>query len=125
MVDSQKLIDQYYPKDITKYDVIVGYRADNSYFSFAKNAIKNNIDISLLERIMKAGNLGYQVFLQSKKAFSQIKEIDNGKGYYEEVDLDEYFTKYEERDHLVREKVALLIDSDENTLQDTIEKYLE
>ena len=113
------------PKNIDKYDVIVGYRADDSYFSYAKNAIKNNIDISLLEKIMKTGKLGYQVFLQSKKAFDQIKEVDNTKGYYETVDFDEYFTKYEERDHSARESVADLMDSDENTLEDTIEKYLD
>lgn len=124
-VNAEKLIKKYLPKNIDKYDVIVGYRADDSYFSYAKNAIKNNIDISLLEKIMKTGNLGYQVFLQNKKAFDQIKEIDNTKGYYETVDFDEYFTKYEERDHSARESVADLMDSDENTLEDTIEKYLD
>lgn len=125
-VNSEKLIKKYLPKDIDKYDVIVGYRADDSYFSFAKNAIKNNIDISLLERIMKTGNLGYQVFIQSEKAFEHLIEIDkNNDGYFEEVDFDEYFIKYDERDHQAREEVARLIDSDENTLNDTIERYLE
>ena len=124
-VNSEKLIKKYLPKGIEKYDVIVGYRADDSYFSFAKNAIKNNIDISLLERIMKTGDLGYQVFLQSKKAFFQLKEIKNINGYFEEVDIDEYLLKYEERDHQAREAVSMLMDSDENTLQDTIERYLD
>lgn len=124
-VNAEKLIKKYLPKNIDKYDVIVGYRADDSYFSFAKNAIKNNIDISLLERIMKTGNLGYQVFIQSKKAFDNLKEIDNKNGYYKEVDFNEYSIKYNERDHQAREVVAALIDSDENTLEDTIEKYLD
>ena len=124
-VNAEKLIKKYLPKDINKYDVIVGYRADDSYFSFAKNAIKNNIDISLLERIMKTGDLGYQVFIQSKKAFNQLKEIKNDDGYYEEVDIDEYLLKYEERDHQARENVSSLMESDENTLEDTIEKYLD
>lgn len=123
-INAEKLIKNYLPKNINKYDVIVGYRADDSYFSFAKNAIKNNIDISLLERIMKAGNLGYQVFIQTEKAFNSLKEICNDKGYFEEVNIDEYFIKYEERDHQAREEVSLMIDSDENTLEDTIEKYL-
>ena len=123
-VNSEKLIKKYLPKRIEEYDVIVGYRADDSYFSFAKNAIKNNIDISLLDKIMRTGDLGYQIFLQSKKAFSQISEIKNKEGYFEEVDIDEYLLKYEERDHQAREEVAKLIDSEENTLEDTIEKYL-
>lgn len=124
-VNAEKLIKKYLPKNIDKYDVIVGYRADDSYFSFAKNAIKNNIDISLLERMLKAGDLDYQVFIQSEKAFKHLKEIKNSEGYFEEVDFDEYIMKYEERDHQAREAVASLMVSDENTLMDTIEKYLD
>ena len=123
--NAEKLINKYLPKELNKYDVIVGYRADDSYFSFAKNAIKNNIDISLLEKIMRIGNLGYQVFIQSENAFKQLIEIKNEEGYFEEVDFDEYFIKYEERDHQAREDVSKLMDSDENTLEDTIERYLD
>lgn len=125
-VNSEKLIAKYYFDEIEKYDVIVGYRADDSYFSFAKHTIKNEIDISLLELIMKTGDLGYQVFIQSKKAFTRLKEIDkNNEGYYLKVDHDEYFRKYDERDHLARNKVAEMINSDLNTLNDTLEKYLD
>ena len=125
LVNAEKLIKKYLPKDIDKYDVIVGYRADDSYFSFAKNAIRGDIDISLLEQIMRKRDLGYQVFLQSKKAFKQIKEIEYKNGYWEEVDRDEYFVKYDERDHQAREDEAALMNSDRNTLKDTIEKYLD
>lgn len=124
-INAEKLINKYYRSEIEEYDVIVGYRADDSYFYFAKNAIKNELDISLLELVMKTGNLGYQIFIQSKKAFKQLKEIEANKdGYYQYVDNDEYSVMYDEKDHFARRKVAEIIESDENTLSDTIEKYL-
>lgn len=125
-VNVEKLIAKYYYKEIDKYDIIVGYRADDSYFSFAKHAIKNEIDISLLELIMRTGDLGHQVFIKSKKAFEKLKEIEkNSSGYYMLVNHDEYFRKYDERDHLARNQVYNMINSDLNTLNDTLENYLD
>lgn len=121
-----KLIEQYYPAEIEKADVIIGYRADDSFFSFAKQAIRGEVDIKLLDEIMHTGKLGYQVFIQSSKAFSALKEVKaEGKNYYATVNQAEYSLKYNDRDHKARQYVADLIDSDRNTLKDTIEKYLE
>lgn len=57
--------------DITGYDIIVGYRADNSYFSFAKNFV-NAISLPQLQEAMRLGRLGKQVVLKSERAFRQI-----------------------------------------------------
>lgn len=125
-VNVQKLIDKYYKSEIEDYDVIVGYRADDSFFKFAKQAIRGEVDISLLEEIMKQGKLGYQVFLQSSKAFEKIKEVDMCKeGYYREVDFEKYSNLYNSRDGKAREYVENLIESERNTLSDTIEKYID
>ena len=125
-LNEKKLIDKYYDKEIENYDVIIGYRADDSFFSFAKQAIRGEVDISLLDEIMRQGKLGYQVFLQSERAFEKIKEIEmNEDGYYREVDYQKYSTLYNSRDTKARDYVANLIDSDRNTLTDTIEKYLD
>lgn len=124
-LNEQKLIDKYYDPEIEKYDVIIGYRADDSFFSFAKQAIRGDVDISLLDEIMQQGNLGYQIFIQSPKAFEHIKEIDmNSEGYYAEVDYQKYSELYNSRDTKARDYVANIIESDRNTLNDTIEKYL-
>ena len=47
--------------DYKSYDVIKGYRADDSYFSFASAFLNNTISLSQLERAMVLGKLGEQV----------------------------------------------------------------
>lgn len=60
-----------------KYDVVRGYRADDSYFTFAKNFVSNGISLQQLKKAMHLGALGEQIVLKSKKAFSQITYMDN------------------------------------------------
>lgn len=54
------------------YDVIIGYRADDSYFSFASAFLNNTISLAQLERAMFLGKLGEQVVLKSEQAFSHL-----------------------------------------------------
>ena len=72
--------------DISNYDVIKGYRADDSYFSFAKAFLSNQISYDQLCKSMKLGNLGEQFVLKSKKAFELIEftgyQIVDGKKYF-------------------------------------------
>ena len=65
------LLNSFLP-DITSYDVIIGYRADDSYFSFARSFVNNEISIEQLSNAMRLGKLGEQVVLKSKKAFSAV-----------------------------------------------------
>ncbi len=44
-----------------EYDVIRGYRADDSYFSFASAFLNNTISLEQLGRAMTLGKLGEQV----------------------------------------------------------------
>lgn len=55
-----------------KYDVIIGYRADDSYFSFAQDFLNNAISLRKLSRAMNLGKLGLQTVLKSERAFAQI-----------------------------------------------------
>lgn len=72
--------------DISGYDVIIGYRADDSYFTFAKNFVSNAISLQQLQRAMKLGELGEQVVLKSRKAFNHLKflgaEVAPSSVYY-------------------------------------------
>lgn len=63
--------------DLTGVDVIIGYRADDSYFSFARDFVKNTITVAQLSKAMQLGKLGIQVVLHSKKAFEQLTYIDS------------------------------------------------
>ncbi|MBQ9622913.1 MAG: DUF3990 domain-containing protein [Treponema sp.] len=54
------------------YDIIKGYRADDSYFSFANAFLNNTISLQKLNRAMYLGKLGEQIVIKSKKAFSRL-----------------------------------------------------
>ena len=70
------LLNNFYI-NVEDYDVIIGYRADDSYFSFAKDFLNGAMSVRVLKRVMKLGNLGNQVVLISEKAFNQIKYLGN------------------------------------------------
>lgn len=63
--------------DYKSYDIIKGYRADDSYFSFANAFLNNTISVSQLERAMVLGKLGEQVVALSEKAFDSISFIES------------------------------------------------
>ncbi len=64
-----------YPAEVDRADVVVGYRADDSYFSFAKAFLDNRITLRQLERAMRLGGLGRQVVLKSQRAFEALRFV--------------------------------------------------
>ena len=69
------------------YDIIIGYRADDSYFSFAQDFVAGTISLKKLSEAMRLGRLGEQIILKSQKAYNQIRFLDaepaDAKIYYE------------------------------------------
>ena len=92
------IIDNFYI-NIDDYDIIIGYRADDSYFSYARDFINNTISIEQLSKAMMLGELGIQIVLKSVKAFNSI--IFNG---YEDAESKIYYTKRLVRDMHARDK---------------------
>mgnify|MGYP002623924025 CR=1 FL=1 len=92
------LLDHFLP-DYKNYDIIKGYRADDSYFSFAKDFISNTISLEQLSRAMRLGKLGEQVVLKSKKAFDAV-QFERDKCEY--ADSSIYFPLREKRDSEAR-----------------------
>ena len=94
--------------DVEEYDLNIGYRADDSNFSFARSFVNNEISLKQLSYAMKLGKLGEQVVLKSRKAFESIKFIgydvaDNAKYYAKRMARDEkaradYFKEAEKED---------------------------
>jgi len=83
--------------DYKEYDVIIGYRADDSYFSFAQDFLNGTISYRQLNNAMHLGNLGQQFVLKSKKAFNEIQYVGN------EIALcNEWYAKKENRDKSAR-----------------------
>lgn len=90
------LTGHYLPK-IEQYDAIIGYRANDSYFSFARAFVSNEISLRQLSYAMRLGELGEQFVLKSEKAFSLIQFISS-----EEVPNAVYFPKRKQRDDKAR-----------------------
>ena len=81
----QYLIDNF-GVNVNAYDIIIGYRADDSYYDFADSFLNNNISINQLSKAMRLGKLGEQIVIKSKYAFSLIKfqsyEVAEKNKYY-------------------------------------------
>ena len=73
--------------NVSAYDLIIGYRADDSYFDFAESFLNNGISVSQLARAMRLGKPGEQAVLKSKFAFSRLRfedaELVKKKQYFE------------------------------------------
>ena len=65
-------LNNRYSFDITKYDMIVGYRADDSYFQYSRDFVANDLSIEILSKAMKLGKLGKQYVLISENSFKHI-----------------------------------------------------
>lgn len=104
-----KFIEKY-GIDVSSYDVIKGWRADASYFYIAKEFVRDNIDVEILEELLSLGGLGIQYCLKSELAFSKLREIDE----ILPVDYTEFNDKYNKRDIEARNKMRDLVDSDAN-----------
>lgn len=67
-----KWLSKYYI-NVDDYDVIIGFRADDSYFRFPLRFISNDLAFEDLEDIFKSGNLGIQYAFISQRALDALK----------------------------------------------------
>lgn len=107
---SKKFIAEY-GIDTREYDVIKGWRANASYFYIAKEFVRDNVDIEILEELLSLGGLGIQYCIKSELAYAKLTEIANG---LISIDYSEFNEKYNERDISARKKMRELVDSDAN-----------
>ena len=118
---SKKFIAEY-GIDTSEYDVIKGWRANASYFYIAKEFVRDNIDIEILEELLSLGGLGIQYCIKSELAYSKLKEIEDG---LISVDYNEFNEKYNERDIIARKKMRELVDSDANKVTNVFSTLFE
>lgn len=109
-------INEHFAVDYNGYDIIKGYRADDSYFSFASAFLNNMISISQLEKAMVLGKLGEQVVAMSEKAFSALtfeqaipaaKEIYYPKRLARDTTARNEFKKEKKEGNVITEKYIL------------------
>jgi len=90
------LLERFLP-DVKNYDVITGYRANDSYFSFANAFLNNTLSLAQLEKAMYLGKLGEQTMIKTKAAFECIQFIRS-----EVADREIYYPKKSARDKEAR-----------------------
>ncbi len=96
---AKKYLMENFMVDTTGFDVIIGYRADDSYFSFAQDFAAGAISYRQLGEAMRLGKLGEQTVLISKRAFERIKYISNSP-----ADASVYYKRKKERDRMARKE---------------------
>jgi len=70
--EAYRYIINEFPVDLEPYDIVTGYRADDSYFSFAQDFLNNTISYEQFSWAMRLGYLGDQTVIRSKEAFSRL-----------------------------------------------------
>ena len=90
-------LKEHFLIDIEAYDAIIGYRADDSYFSFARAFVSNEISLKQLSYAMRLGKLGEQFVLKTESAFEAIKFVG-----HQPVDNTIYYARRKARDDAAR-----------------------
>ncbi|MBR5915628.1 MAG: DUF3990 domain-containing protein [Spirochaetia bacterium] len=101
-VNAKDYIISHFCEDTSVYDVLTGYRADDSYFAFAESFVENGLPLRSLTHALYFGHLGSQTVLISKKAFEAISFIEA-----KPVDKSEYFPLFKKRDDEARKAYKL------------------
>ena len=86
------LIANFMPP-VLESDVVIGYRADDSYFSYADSFVNNALSVRRLDEALHLGRLGMQVALRTERAFENLTYLGS-----EQVSWDEYHPRYVARD---------------------------
>lgn len=94
---AKNYLREHYSIDLQEYDCIIGYRADDSYFTFAQDFVAGAISLEKLSEAMHLGKLGEQIVLKSKKAFHNLQYVG-----CEFATKEEYFVKKDARDKSAR-----------------------
>ena len=104
------LIDNF-GVNVNAYDLITGYRADDSYFDYAESFLNNGISVEQLAKAMRLGKLGEQIVLKSKFAFDRIQ--------YEGFDIAEkekYYVLRKSRDDEANQLYLDMLEEDDDGL---------
>lgn len=124
-IQGKAYLMEHFDIDISDYDIIKGYRADDSYFSFAEDFLNNAISVNHLSRAMRLGKLGIQYVLVSQKAFDALRFVQA-----DPVENSVYYPLHMVRDTKARKayrssKANLTIDTNDIYLLDSLRGGIE
>lgn len=104
------LIDNF-SVNVNAYDLITGYRADDSYFDYAESFLNNGISVQQLAKAMKLGKLGEQIVIKSQFAFSNLKYEG-----FEIAEKDQYYVLRKSRDDEVNKLYMEMLEEESDGL---------
>ena len=76
-LEAKEFLKKNFMLDYKEYDIIKGYRADDSYTQVIEAFLLNQINLNEVARLCYKGSLGNQIFLKSEKAFEEIRWIES------------------------------------------------
>ncbi|MBR1989079.1 MAG: DUF3990 domain-containing protein [Firmicutes bacterium] len=97
--------------NVNAFDVITGYRADDSYFDYAEAFLNNGITVEQLAHAMRLGKLGEQIVIKSQFAFSKL--------IYQGFDIAEnsrYYTLRKSRDEEANAQYLKILEEESDGL---------
>ncbi len=97
-IDAREYVINRYSVDLSNYDVVIGYRADDSYFQYAESFVSNALPLRSLNRALRLGKLGEQTVVISPKSFERLQFVD---AYAVEKNI--YYPKFIDRDTKARD----------------------
>ena len=106
----QYLIDNF-GINVNAYDIITGYRADDSYFDFAESFLNNGITVEQLAQAMQLGKLGEQIVIKSKYAFSKLKYVG-----FDIAEKEQYYVLRKARDTEANQLYLKLLETESDGL---------
>ncbi|MCR5456732.1 MAG: DUF3990 domain-containing protein [Clostridiales bacterium] len=108
---AKRFLKDNFSVNVNAYDLIIGYRADDSYFDYAEAFVNNGITVEQLARAMQLGKLGEQIVVKSQFAFSKIKYEG-----FESADKNTYYALRKSRDDDANKKYLEILEQDADGL---------
>ena len=90
---AKRYLTDHFGVNVNAFDLITGYRADDSYFDYAESFLNNGISVEQLAWAMQLGKLGEQIVIKSQFAFSRLKYEG-----FEVAEKDQYYVLRKARD---------------------------
>lgn len=98
-----EFLEKNYYIDVRQYDIVIGYRADDSFFEFPLMFVMSQIRIVKLNQIYNLGFLGKQIAIISEKAFNRLSYIESIKA--SPIYKEKYAYRIDDADRRFREIV--------------------
>lgn len=108
---ARRYLHEHFAVNVNAYDVVVGYRADDSYFDYAESFLNNSISVEQLARAMQLGRLGEQIVVRSGHAFSQLRYEG-----FEPVRRSDYYVRRKARNDAANEQYSRMLEEESDGL---------